>query len=67
LAFTEHGVTATNLAGEVILEEAFSDDTTLAAISSSVKKITKHVGAVTLLSAGGDILSEMSRVDEMPK
>jgi hypothetical protein len=64
LAFTDHGVKATNLAGEVILETALSDDITLAAISSSVKAITKHDGPVKLISAGGDLL--YGNLDNMP-
>lgn len=58
LVFTEHGFTATSLAGEIILEMAFSDDMTLAAISSSVKAITKHDGPVKLISADGTLLNE---------
>jgi hypothetical protein len=56
LVFAEHGVTATNLAGEIILEMAFSDDTTLAEISSSVKAITKHDGPVRLIGVDGTLL-----------
>jgi hypothetical protein len=56
LGFNDDSITATNLAGEVILEKAFSDDTTLAAIKSSVKAITNHDGPVKLISAQGDLL-----------
>jgi len=57
LQFTEHGVTVTDLTGDIILEKAFSDALDLPAISSSVKAITKHDGPVMLLSADGDVLA----------
>merc|ERR1711988_1867232 len=65
LVFGEHGVTATNLAGEIILES--QSMMTLAAISSAVKAITKHDGPVKLISADGTrdlIADEETMVNE---
>jgi hypothetical protein len=62
LVFGEHGVTATNLAGEIILES--QSMMTLAAISSSVKAITKHDGPIKLISADGtrDLIADEEKL-----